>query len=433
LKPKHQLQWGAMLIALLYVNYVAYDKFWRPEPLGHWQKQQTRTPASGPQASWDGTDIPSLKVLEDYFQYDTYSGYVSYDMDVQFWSDKGLRHFKKTGRKAIEDGFKKTFEDIVKSKGQKALPETAPSFVMKEMINKFVFNLKFYKLIDADFEIDLMFTPRNIDYSGYAHQLETNQLVNLETKNSLLREYNNHNLTFLEKILAAKIPSSGHVYQYIGGAITIAPELLDTTWTIRKPIPDPKRNALKGKVILRKYYRINQPDVFRIEDLFNSNDLKVSLAGFKSESDIKEDYLTVDTIYNFNLAGLVPEKEKVVVHFGKLVSLDKKHDNIIKRIFQAFKKSNDIKTSSFFIQGSSMARPGNKSLKSNIEFESTVKSMTFDIKKQKITEIDISTHSRSAANPHSISNKLKKEIGDEELDKFIKKTQLDLILNGDKI
>ena len=419
-------------MAVLYANYVAYDQFFRPAPLGHWGDQalQGRNPASAQQDNLPVLDLPQLIPFEDYFQYDTHNGYVTYDMGVSFWTDKGLRHFKKYGKKAIEDGLKKTFGEMMKdSSGNKKLPATAPKFIIKEAINKFVYNLKFYKLIDLNFELDLEFAPRNVNFNNYYEELQTNQLVNIDKKGTLVKSLNSFDQTLPQKILTADIPSTGHIYQYLGGAITIAPEILDTTWKITKPIPNPKKNALKGLVRLRKYYRVNQTQNFDLKTLFkDQKDLDVDVTLFKTKKKFKTPFITVDTIYSFNLENLLPKKERVVIHFGKLISLDKKHDNIVKRILQVFKKSNDIKTSDLIITGKYTGH--GEIMPEN--FEAQLKRIEYDVKKKKFTKVNFHTFSGASATS-DVEYDLKQGLLKGNAEEFIKQLELGLLLSSEKI
>jgi hypothetical protein len=426
LKHLQQLKWSALLVAVVYANYVAYDKFLRPEPGPYYKNQQKQR---GP-ASLAKNKLPALDVMTDFFQHDTYNGYVNYDMDVHFWTDKGKKYFKRNGKKALEDGLKKTFFEVVNNnaKGDKKLPAEAPKHIMKEFMKRFVYTIKAIKLVDANFEVDFSFAPRNIKVTDYKEELASNQLVHLETKGELLKSLNKVDQTLPEKVLEAKIPSTGHLFQYVGGAITISAEVLDTNWKITQPIPKTKQNAVKGQVRFRKYYRVNNVSDLNVTSLLESSNLKGKTTHFKKRKGHDEAYITVDVIYKYNLANPIPQKDKVVIHMGEIVSLDKSHDNLIKRIFTVFKKSNDVRTADFYVEGDYSGRGPTS------RFKTKIKKLVYDFQDKKfLTKSSFSTHSDNSSSNGIISSKVKKVLLKEKEDEFIKALKLEQLIESKKI
>ncbi len=426
LKPMHQFKWTALLVAVVYANYVAYDQFFRPEPGPYYQNQSKDR---GP-ASLSDTKLPALDVMTDYFQHDTYAGYVNYDLGVNFWTDKGEKYFAKNGKKALEEGLKNSFYEIIKNnnKGDKKLPSEAPKQIMKSFLKRFVYTIKAVKLIDTNFELDFTFSPRNIHNSDYKNELASNQLVHLENKGQLLKSLNKIEQTLPEKVLAANIPSTGHMFQYVGGAITLSAEVLDTNWRISQPIPETKKNAVKGQVRFRKYYRVNHTSDLDVSSLLDSKNIKGSQTHFKKRKGHTSPYITVDVIYKYNLANLMPQKEKVIIHLGEVVSLDKSHDNLIKRIFSILKKSNDIKTADYYVEGkfSSMAKTH--------KFKTKIKKLVYDFKDKKFeSRSKFRTHSDSSSINGQISRKIKKILLKEKEDDFIKALKLEQLIQSKKI
>lgn len=425
LKPLEQLKWSALLVAVVYVNYVAYDKFLRPEPGPYYQNQlKERGPAS------IAEKLPALEVMTDYFQHDTFNGYVNYDLDVDFWTDKGEKYFAKNGKRALEDGLKKTFVEIMNNnaKGDKKLPTEAYKFITKEFLAKFVYTIKAVKLIDSNFEIDFSFAPRNIRNTDYKEELASNQLVHLGSKGELFKSLNNIEQTLPEKVLATNIPSTGHLFQYVGGAITISAEVLDTNWRITQPIPRTKQNAVKGQIRFRKYYRVNNPSDLEIAPLVTSSRIKGKSTHFKKRKNHENAYVTVDVIYKYNLANLMPVKDKVVVHFGEVVSLDKSHDNLIKRIFSVLKKSNDIRTADLYVEGDYNG-PG-----PSTSFKTKIKKLVYDFEDKKFSwKSSFSTNSHSASANSQISQQIKNVLLKKKKEELIEALKLEQLIESKKI
>lgn len=424
MKQKTQLKWSVLLLAVVYANYVAYDNFFRPGPNPHWGEDQVRNPAS-----MNEFNLPAAEVLEDYFQYDNHSGYVSYTMDANIWSDKGTKYFAKKGQKAINDALLKSFKEVNKNK-ELSLPAQAPKHIIQSLIKNFAYTLKVYKIIDANFEIDLSFIPKNNNMANYKGEMKSNQLVHLDNKGELLKELNEVGRTLPEHILAAKIPSTGHLYQYMGGAITIGAELLDTSWRITQPIPKPKKNALKGFLRFRKYYRVNQPGQINLDGLFSeTKNMKVEMTHFKKNKEFDKTFLTVDVMYSFNLADLIPKKEKAVVHFGELVSLDKNHDNIIKRIFQVFKKSHDVQTADLYIQGRYNGKNGPS------KFKTKINRIVYNYRKNEFERSSsLRTFSNNSSQDFKINTDIRRVIFDKKNeDKLIEALKLEPLFDSKKI
>jgi len=418
LNSKVQFKWFILFLGVAYTNYLAYDNFFRPEMKGHWESKSLNKTARTP-ASLDLSTLPAASQFEDYFQFDTHSGHVAYDMDVSFWSDKGAEYFKKNGKEGVEEGLKKTFSELAKNDKDKKLPTEAKSFIVKQLLNNFVYTFKALKLIDANFEIDFSFTPKNTD-SSFAPELDSNQLVNFSRTGSLLNDITNDSKTLPESVIGTNIPFSGEAFQYVGGAITVSAELLDTSWKITQPIPNPKKNAVKGFLRLRKYYRVNDPSVIDLKSIIDSKDIEVSMTHFKLDEDKQHQFMTVDNIYTFNLEELIPQPDKMIIHIGELVSLDKSHDNLIKRIFSIFKKDNDIRTSDLYLSGSyNGTGPSEK-------FKTRVEKLVYDMKEKKFTSSSkIVTRSTNSSDDFKVNNTVKRAFLNAPAEKIIEAFKLE--------
>ncbi|MFG1501021.1 hypothetical protein ABMA70_12515 [Halobacteriovorax sp. XZX-3] len=411
------------LACVLSVNaFVAYQFFSTSKFDNVYSKEkihERRAPASQ-KVPGEYKEFPQLFPFEEYVIYEDFNGNVDYKMSVDFWSDKGAKYFTKNGKEAIEKGLSAGFKRLIEKgnkEGTTLKSELLPELT-KEFLNTFVYTVKVHKLIDSNFEFDIMFTPYNKDSVSYKDELQTNQLINLETQGSLYEAFQTYNKNFSHRVLDTQIPISNDIYQYIGGAITLTSELIDTDWKISQPIPNPKKNGIKGYVRLRKYYRINYPTDLKI-DSFKSKYLNITEQEFEAKNE-EPQVLTVDTIYEYNLDSLVPKKTKTIFHFGEIVSLDKKYDSFFKRLFSVFDKKNDIRTSKFKFQGDY----SNGTIRTN--FNGELKTLVYSHSDKKFT-----SKSRITTNPRDfdlrmhVKDAIRKTLLQENTDFLVQKLNLE--------
>lgn len=418
MNSKIQLKWFGLFVLTAVSNFYIYDQFFSPGLTAHWSsKAEGRKPAQ-----MDLSSLPSVDHFQEIFQFDNQSGHLTYDMDVAFWSDKGADYFKKNGKQAIEEGLKKTFDSLATGNKELKLPAEAKANIIKEALNTFVYTTKALKLIDSNFEIDLTFTPRNVE-ANYNRELDNNQLVNFSNTGNLLKDINQNGKSLPEKVLETNFAFNGDTYQYVGGAITISAEVLDTSWKITQPIPKPKKNALKGYLRLRKYYRVNDPSLMNVDKLFNSKEIEINMTHFKEEDNSKTPFITVDSLYTFNLEELIPNPEKVVIHFGELVSLDKSYDNLFKRVLRIFKKSNDIKTSDLYFKGIA------KSFNGKEKFSTKIDTLVYDYETKKFTtKSRFFTNTSNTSNDNIVDSQVKREFLKNDSAKIIEALKLEEVI-----
>ena len=115
----------------------------------------------------------------------------------------------------------------------------------------------------------------------------------------------------VDRIIKANLPYVGEK-QYQGGSITLWVKVLDTAWNPLKPIPNPKKNAIKGFLRFRKYLRVNRKE--SIEALKGP----VELLHITPSDEGGPIYYTVDLIKTFNLQELTPKLDRLVGRSGVL-------------------------------------------------------------------------------------------------------------------
>lgn len=388
------------------------------------RSHELRAPASQ-KVPGDYKEYEVLYPLEDYVIYDDFNGSIDYKMTVDFWSDKGAKYFTKNGKEAISEGLTKGFERLIKKGNdeEKTLKSEVLPELTKEFLNTFVYTIKVVKLIDSNFEFDIMFTPYEKDTATYKDELVSNQLINTDSTGSLSSEFKRYNANFTDAILDTTIPISNEEYQYLGGAITLAAELIDTDWKIKQPIPNPKKNGVKGFLRLRKYYRVNSPTDLKV-DSFKSKYLNITEQEFKAKKD-KPHVVTVDTIYEYNLENIIPKKTKTIIHFGEIVSLDKKYDSFFKRLFSFLKKKNDIKTSEYKIKGDFSSGPVRS------HFTGKIERLVYDHSKKKFTsKSKVTSNPRDFDQRMSLRHAINKTLLEDNADFLIKNLNLNKFIGN---
>ena len=245
----------------------------------------------------------SYTYFEDFFLYEDFNNYLNYEIDINISSDEA----NPNTTKSLKDSLSK----LLKSYHLKNLKE------VKNIIRE-----EFSTLLDKnkELEIAINFSPKNNRFNHYQEELSSNNLILLSDKDNLLSSYNYEHLNYSERVLNAKIPSTGHLYQYLGGSLT---------YYFDDSVSD-KEMAISLKA--RKYYRVNIPKEITGKD-----------KRFVYHNDFKTPIYTVDSYFRLTQQNL--EKERVTIYPGVLKDEDSNQDTKIKRIIASIGKSFDVKNS----------------------------------------------------------------------------------------
>jgi hypothetical protein len=194
---------------------------------------------------------------------------------------------------------------------------------------------------------------------------------------------------------------SDELYQYVGGAMTIWLKVLDLSWNPLNPIPNPPKNAVKGFVRFRRYFRINELNKLQIN--IQSESFKIDQQKVESEKD--QQYLTADLYYEMNLKNIVPKIDRIEVTPGVLLPVDIRKGNFFGRLFS--KKEKKIKTGVFKLKGSGQYQG------ENIKFNMDIKKIIWEIgdnKKSPELEVRLTTDSFDQELEDGFSSIIKEQI-----------------------
>ncbi len=366
-------------------------------------------------------DQLNVELLGDYFAPNDFAKLVRYEMEPRFWTDKDedflrerlFKTFNETIHGSLEDKQSGEHKDIV-------LTALVRKNLSESFLKNFVKTIHVHNLINSTFQFDLFFTPKMEPNLDFVTELATNQLIHLEDRGSLYKDVSSPKLSQLESVLAAKkMPFDGNS-QYVGGSLSLWMKVLDTAWNPLKPIPNPKKNAVKGYIRFRKYIRINKkvsPN--------SSNDLvrMLHVAPTRENTPI---YYTLDIYKSFNLENLSPKLDRLEVFPGLLIPNTPRKGSALARLID--KGESDIETGTFTAIGKVNAT----------DFEARLKKLVYDYKKKKwLWDSNVSVQLKASLDSREASlakSQVKKEILTNSSDLIIKSLGIERVieLGGEK-
>jgi hypothetical protein len=331
----------------------------------HSQKSPTeRAPASIVLSAGD------LSMYEDYFSYPTYHKTLRYDLSANIWTDKDGDYLKERARLAVHDAFSKTVGQLDVGDQEKGMATLLKENLISSFVQKFVKSLAIFKIANGTFQIDFEFTPEMMTEVGFENEFASNQIIDVSRRGGVAQDLAKTDFSLIDKVAQIKIPDDGNPYQYTGGSISLWIKILDLSWDPSQPIPNVKKNAVKGFVRYRRYFRANQRN---LGGFFPANaELLISSKHFQKEKKGPENhYLTVDLYKEFDLKGLVPSPDKLSISFGKLLPTDVHRDSFLARLFTNQKEGLDTGTLKLNGQFKDGKRQRN--------FQAEVQKLTFDL------------------------------------------------------
>jgi len=238
-----------------------------------------------------------------------YGDYFSknHKMDIKFWTDKDGESIKKRARLALHMAISET---LLKKRGEELPKDLFKENLIEAFSKKFLKSLYILKIINGTFQVDLHFEPHQI--KNFESLMSTNQFIDSNQTGTLLKNLNSKEKDFEDKLLS-RTSSPSKNYQNLGGVITLWFKVADLNWDPLNPIPNPPKNAVKGFVKYRRYFKMNPNWTPSIP----LSGLNTKLNGKWLKND-KPRIITVDLTKPFNLKNLKPISEKIEVHFGKI-------------------------------------------------------------------------------------------------------------------
>ncbi len=352
-------------LGLFSLSYYLFHKTSRVEP--YWGRTSERAPASALDQF-----KPEIKIYQEMFSYPTYQKKVGYDLDVKLRTDADDEYLKRKADLALHDAFRLSFEKINSAKEKEpSLISVFKAGMIESFVDHFVKTIGALKLVNKTFQIDFSFIPHVQKELNFKEELSSNQLVQWDDTGSLFQELQSEELSLQEKILNTKLPESKKLFDYQGGQISLWLKILDMSPSFN--LPNPKKNAVKGFVRIRRYYKANA--LADLSPFLRSAEFKIEKINFEMEKGKKDFYVTVDVFKEFSLGDIIPKLDRIEVHFGTLMPDNLYKNNLIGKLI-----TNDngaIKTGEFKIKGNFKGQDGKE-----YPFKGTVKRLTYDFEKK---------------------------------------------------
>lgn len=398
-----------------------------------WASQRSIQDPSSLGASRSPADTGSfskivVKNVEDYFIYETYQKFLEFDLQIQVRTNKKKDYYKKKTKLAIHHALAKTFAEVGMEGNSKGFAQLAKENLISSFVKHFVKTVRIFQIVSGEFQIDLNFVPRAEKQLNYNSQLKTNQLISYDRVNELSLFLNQEEQRLDQKILSFEIPPSTKTFQYKGGQISIWLKLLDMDFDFDQPIPNPKKNAIKGFVRYRKYYRANNLNA--IFPNLKGDFHQLTEVHFKKIDEQKDSMVTLDHYKSFNapgsgLANMIPKNDSLEIYFGKMKSDNFHREGFFGKLFG--KKHKDVDTAELFINGKAKYNGSEREIKVSL------RKLVYDFNDERFkSKSRINVRMKGDINgikKSEIVSKIKSSLIKEDPFQMIKELHLDTIID----
>lgn len=352
-------------VGLFSLGYYLFHKNGKVEP--YWGKTIDRSPASALDQF-----KPELKIYQEMFSYSTDQKKISYDLDVKLRTDADDEYLKRKADLALHDAFRLSFDKINSEKEKDpSLISVFKTGLIESFVDHFIKTIGALKLVNKTFQIDFSFIPNIQKDLNYKEELSSNQLIQWDDIGSLYQELQSKELPLQEKILNTKLPATEKLFQYQGGQISLWIKILDMSPSFN--IPNPKKNAVKGFVRIRRYYKAN--GLAELSPFLRNSEFKIDKLGLDFEKEKKDFFITVDLFKEFSLGDIIPKLDRIEIYFGTLLPDNMYKNNIIGKLIS--NEDHAIKTAELKIKGSFKSQEG-----SSHPFQSSIQRLTYDFEKK---------------------------------------------------
>lgn len=258
-------------------------------------------------------------------------------MTVQFHTDGDQKYLSTTALKALQEALTET---LGTENPEQGLAKLAAGNIRDALIENFVKTLKVYKIINIGLQLDLMFLPEPNNKNDYANELNSNQLVRLNETGQLSAKWARQEKSTTTNTLynnSAYVPFKKGALDYLGGSMSLYIKIMD----VGLGIPKIKKNAVKGFVRYRRYYR-------SMQDPRQPSACGDFILTAKSPSPATPMFYTVDLYKNFNLKNLLPTEETLEIFPGALVSHNEGRSELMPDTYE--KSGKAIVTGTFLVE-----------------------------------------------------------------------------------
>jgi predicted Rdx family selenoprotein len=297
-------------------------------------------------------------------------------MESSFWTSKDKEYLRKKLKRVLQQTMHDVLMDLKKGskdhEKQGAITALIKKHAVEYILKEFVKTLYLYKIVNGNFEFNISVVPYPDTSASFDNEFSSNQLIIVPVDGSLSSYLKQDELGLPEKIAQVKFPQSDNPY-FVGGNLSLRIKLLDFDFNPLKPIPNTKKNAIKGEIVIRKYYKMNLPT-----EQLRTAQLQMKLDTKKG----RDTYFTVDNIYKFNLKKLSPQFHQTILYPGVLQSRRHMKTGLLSHLtYLRFKHEKSLRGRKWLFRGEYLQQ----NLNSN--FLATVRHISFTPRKG--LELDI--------------------------------------------
>ncbi len=355
------------------------------------------------------------KVLKDYFVQNHYQKTVRYEIIPHLWSDKDLPYIKNKLKETIQTSIINSFT------ADTELKEVLMANFIKQATKNFILTPAFYKILNGTFQIDIDLVPQKDSHFEFNNELSSNQLVRFDQTGTLLEQISDTDgdPTLVKNIFHNPIPLAGNK-QFIGGSISIWFKILDMAFNPFK-VPKPTKNAIKGYVRFRKFFRLNTE---RLNLRLKDKDLGLTEVYIKSKD--SHIYYTADVLAYFNLEDFIPIPEEIKLYPTQIRGREIQKGSRLRQLLSS--GSEPLDTARFVIQGEFRNRKFQTSVRSFSFSSNYPQKLKINLSRIKIDDIprDFPTRSEEFAYKNDLTKIIHQQLSHQlhdafDLDKLITK------------
>jgi hypothetical protein len=255
--------------------------------------------------SQNGLEETSLdyhaEILEDYFLYDRLGESLHY---------KHVHSITQNSEKpepAMIEAFNHALNEVFKGKVRppEAMIILAQGSLFEKFNRSFLKDLHDKEIKTGQIHWSLRFVPEQHLNLSYSEHIENNQVIKWEANSKWAPQLQTEEQSLQKKLDQLTIPGNGRPFQYLAGAIHYHLNLDK----LNKP------NSDIGRLVFRKYYRMDNGHTFR--QTFASSGFQLEHMRLKSEN--KSPLITVDFLETFSLQEIEPRPKRINLNFSGVV------------------------------------------------------------------------------------------------------------------
>lgn len=245
-------------------------------------------------------------------------------LKIQFHTSGDQEYFRQTAEKAFREALTKSLTEEGPEQG---LGKSVTANLKEELFENFVETLLIYKIINIGIQVDISFLPEPYQNSDFSPELSSNQLVRFNEVGKLSRKWDALETPVTNDLFGNSffVPKGQGDVDYVSGVLSLYVEILDMDPKLK--LPNTIKNAVKGFVRYRRFYRLNSEP----QSVAECGEFALS---YKSDGPRVPFFYTVDLYKNFNLMNISPTEESLEIYPGFLASNNEGREELMPDVYE---------------------------------------------------------------------------------------------------